>query len=73
TTIEEYYCVLDVEGTSGSYQVTVNFSEVKYIRHEEFPTVEERSPKYSEGDKKTSFVFKIGEKISCVFKDGKGI
>lgn len=73
TTIEEYYCVLDVEGTSGSYQVTVNFSEVKYIRHEEFPTVEERSPKYYEGDKKTSFVFKIGEKISCVFKDGKGI
>lgn len=73
TSIEEYYCVLDVEGTSDSYQVTVNFSEVKYIRHEEFQTVEERSPKFNEGDKKTSFVFDIGEKIGCVFKDGKGI
>ena len=73
TSIEEYYCVLDMEGPSGSYQVTVNFSEVKYIRHEEFQTVEERSPKFSERDKKASFVFKIGEKIGCVFKDGKGI
>lgn len=73
STIEEYYCVLDVEGNGDPYQVTVNFSEVKYIRHEEFLTVEERSPKFSEGDKKTSFVFDIGEKIGCVFKDGKGI
>ncbi|WP_259383894.1 hypothetical protein, partial [Bacillus thuringiensis] len=73
STIEEYYCVLDVEGNGALYQVTVNFSEVKYIRHEEFPTVEERSPKFSEGKKKTSFVFEIGELIGCVFKDGKGI
>ncbi|OUB62845.1 hypothetical protein BK750_20375 [Bacillus thuringiensis serovar jegathesan] len=34
TTIEEYYCVLDVEGASDPSQVTVNLSEVKYIRHE---------------------------------------
>lgn len=72
-TIEEFYCVLDVEGNGDPYQVTVNFSEVKYIRHEEFPTVKERSPKFSGGDKKTSFVFEIGEMIGCVFKDGKGI
>lgn len=53
------------------YQVTVNFAEVKYIRHEEFATVEERSPNFNPKDKKTSFVFEIGEKVSCVFKDGK--
>ncbi|WP_147808387.1 hypothetical protein [Bacillus sp. SH7-1] len=71
TTIEEYYCVVDVEGDDGLYQVTVNFAEVKYIRHEEFATVEERSPNFNPKDKKTSFVFEIGEKVSCVFKDGK--
>ncbi|KAB2397356.1 hypothetical protein [Bacillus cereus] len=73
STIEEYYCVLDVEDNGDLFQVTVNFSEVKYIRHEKFLTVEERSPKFSEINKKTSFVFDIGEKIGCVFKDGKGI
>lgn len=73
STIEEYYCVLDMEGNGDLYQITVNFFEFKYIRHEEFPTVEERSPKFSAGDKKTSFVFEIGEMIGCVFKDGKGI
>ncbi|MGE6599792.1 hypothetical protein [Bacillus proteolyticus] len=52
TTIEEYYCILDVEGYGDPYQVTVNFAEVKYIRYEEF-------------------VFEIGEKIACAFKDGK--
>ncbi|EOO65096.1 hypothetical protein IIC_06155 [Bacillus cereus VD021] len=71
TTIEEYYCVLDVEGDGDPYQVTVNFAEIKYIRHEEFVSVEERSPNYTLEDKKTSFVFEIGEKIACTFKDGK--
>ncbi|WP_413565494.1 hypothetical protein [Bacillus sp. 3P20] len=73
TTIEEYYCVLDVMGDGDPYQVTVNFAEVKYIRHEEFVSVEERSANYSPEDKKTSFVFDIGEKIACAFKDGKGM
>ncbi|MBE7145047.1 hypothetical protein [Bacillus paranthracis] len=73
TTIEEYYCVLDVEGDGDPYQVTVNFAEVKYIKHEEFVPVEERSPNYTPEDKKTSFVFAIGEKIACAFKDGKRI
>ncbi|EJR44481.1 hypothetical protein IIM_05170 [Bacillus cereus VD107] len=73
TTIEEYYCVLDVEGDGDPYQVTVNFAEVKYIRHEEFPTVEERSPNFIREDKKTSFVFELGEKVACAFKDGKGM
>lgn len=73
STIEEYYCVLDVKGDGEPYQVTVNFAEVKYIKHKEFLTVEERSPKFSEEDKKTSFVFQIGERIGCSFKDGKGI
>ncbi|MBE7121994.1 hypothetical protein [Bacillus cereus] len=73
TTIEEYYCVLDVEGDGDSYQVTVNFAEVKYIRHEEFVSVEERSFNFMPEDKKTSFVFDIGEKIGCSFKDGKGM
>ncbi|EJP83474.1 MULTISPECIES: hypothetical protein [Bacillus cereus group] len=73
TTIEEYYCVLDVEGDGNPYQVTVNFAEVKYIRHEEFVPVEERSPNYTLEDKKTSFVFALGEKIACAFKDGKRI
>ncbi|MEB9506439.1 hypothetical protein P4J13_21125 [Bacillus anthracis] len=73
TTIEEYYCVLDVEGDSDPYQVTINFAEVRYIKHEEFPTVEERSPKFSHEDITTSFVFEIGEKIAVVFKDGKSM
>lgn len=47
STIEEYYCVLDMEGNGNLYQVTVNFSEVNYIRYEEFPTVSERSSKFS--------------------------
>jgi len=72
STIEEYYCVLDVEGDDDPYQVTVNFAEIKYIRHQEFVSVEERSPNYTAEDKKTSFVFDIGEKIACAFKDGKG-
>ncbi|MGA4465987.1 hypothetical protein ACPA2L_25615 [Bacillus bombysepticus] len=73
TTIEEYYCVLDVKGDGDPYQVTVNFAEVKYIKHEEFPTVEERSPSLKFKDKSTSFVFEIGERIGCSFKDGKGM
>lgn len=73
TTIEEYYCVLDVDGDGDPYQVTVNFAEVKYIRHEEFVSVEERSPNYTPEDKKISFAFDIGEKIACAFKDGKGM
>lgn len=71
TTIEEYYCVLDVEGDGDPYQVTVNFAEIQFIRHEEFLSVEERSPNYTSEDKETSFVFGVGEKIACVFKDGK--
>ncbi|QWH03964.1 hypothetical protein EXW52_27865 (plasmid) [Bacillus mycoides] len=73
TTIEEYYCVLDVEGDSDPYQVTINFAEVKYVKHEEFPTVEERSPNFSSEDKATSFVFELGEKIGVAFKDGKSM
>jgi len=34
-------------------------------------SVEERSPNYTPEDKKTTFVFEIGEKIACAFKDGK--
>lgn len=73
TTIEEYYCVLDVEGDSDPYQVTINFAEVYYIKHDEFLTVEERSPNFSPEDMTTSFVFEIGEKIGVEFKDGKRI
>ncbi|MEB8713901.1 hypothetical protein GH876_29460 [Bacillus thuringiensis] len=73
STIEEYYCVLDVEGDDDPYQVTVNFAEIKYIRHQEFVSVEERSPNYTAEDKKILFVFDIGEKITCAFKDGKGM
>ncbi|EJQ60413.1 hypothetical protein IG7_05602 [Bacillus cereus HuA2-4] len=70
-TIEEYYCVLDMVGDGDPYQIIVNFAEVKYIRHKEFVSVEERSPNYTPEDKKTSFVFEIGENIVCAFKDGK--
>ncbi|MEC3226077.1 RNA chaperone Hfq [Bacillus thuringiensis] len=73
TTIEEYYCVLDVEGDSDPYQVTINFAEVTYIKHEEFLTVEERSPNFNSENKGTSFVFEIGEKIGVAFKDGKSM
>lgn len=44
---------------------------MKYIRYEEFAIVEERSPNFNLKDKKISFVFEVGEKVSCVFKDGK--
>ncbi|WP_309411810.1 hypothetical protein [Bacillus cereus] len=61
TTIEEYYCVLDVDGDADPYQVTVNFAEVKYIRHEGFVSVEESPPNYTHEDKKISFAFKDGK------------
>ena len=56
-----------MDGDGEPYQVTVNFAEVKYIKHEEFVSVEERSPNYTPEDKKTSFAFDIGEKIAFAF------
>ncbi|HFU7090120.1 TPA: hypothetical protein ACGN8S_005274 [Bacillus cereus] len=71
SSIEKYYLVVDVEEDDTKYQVTVNLSEIKYIKHEQLPTVEERSSKEIESN--TSFVFSVGDKVACVFKDGKGI
>ena len=71
TTIERYYFVLAMEEEGKTYQITINFSEVKYIKHDVFPTVQERSPKGNLENTKTSFVFNLGEQLVCVFKDGK--
>ncbi|PFE71506.1 hypothetical protein CN316_09995 [Bacillus cereus] len=71
TSIEQFYLVVDVEKEGLIYQVTVNLGEVEYIKHAEFPTVEDRSPKKDTDDVSTSFVFNIGEKIICTFRDGK--
>ncbi|EJQ35994.1 hypothetical protein IEE_05514 [Bacillus cereus BAG5X1-1] len=71
SSIEKYYLVIDVAEGEEKYQVTVNLSEIKYIKHEELPTVEERSA--NDIDKSTSFVFSVGDKVGCMFKDGKGI
>lgn len=71
SSIEKYYLVIDVTEEEDKYQVTVNFPEIKYIKHEHLPTVEERSTKEIESH--TSFVFSVGDKMACVFKDGKGI
>ncbi|PGZ57367.1 hypothetical protein COE58_25830 [Bacillus cereus] len=71
STIEQYYFVVDVEEAGEKYQVTVNLGGVQYIKHDEFQTVEERSPKKAAEDLSTTFVFNVGEKIGCVFKNGK--
>lgn len=71
STIEQYYLVLDVVEEGKTYQVTVIFGSVKYIKHDKFPIVQERSSKGNCEKKDTSFVFNLGEKIVCVFKDGK--
>ncbi|MGE7869297.1 hypothetical protein ACQKNO_24535 [Bacillus paramycoides] len=70
SSIEKYYLVIDVEEAEERYQVTINFPEIKYIKHEQLPTVEERSSKDIE--KETTFVFTVGDKVACFFKDGKG-
>ncbi|PGZ25361.1 hypothetical protein COE50_27575 [Bacillus anthracis] len=71
SSIEKYYLVVDVEDEGGKLQVTVNLSEINYIKHEQLPSAEERSSKEFESN--TSFVFSVGDKVACVFKDGKGI
>ncbi|MBE7106159.1 hypothetical protein FT637_25070 [Bacillus cereus] len=71
SSIEKYYLVIDVEEKDEKYQVTVNLPEIKYIKHDKLPTVEERSSK--DIDSSTSFAFYVGETIACYFKDGKGI
>ncbi|MBU4643120.1 hypothetical protein [Bacillus toyonensis] len=71
SSIEKYYLVIDVVEGEDKCQVTVNFPEIKYIKHEQLPTVEERSTKDIESN--TSFVFSVGDKVACVFKDGKAI
>uniref|UniRef100_UPI003F491190 hypothetical protein n=1 Tax=Bacillus multifaciens TaxID=3068506 RepID=UPI003F491190 len=71
STIEKYYIVLDVEDEGEINQVTINFSVIKFIKHDYFPTVEERSPKENISNPKTSFIFDVGEQIGCVFRDGK--
>lgn len=71
SSIEKYYLVIDVEEKSEKYQLTVNLSEINYIKHEQLPSAEERSSK--EIESYTTFPFFVGDKVACVFKDGKGI
>ena len=72
SSIEKYYIVLDVREGEVTYQVTVNLSEIKYIKHDPLLAVEERSSK--DVAKESSFVFggtaeirvKIGHRFTYI-------
>lgn len=66
--IEPYYLVIEF---GDKEQRTVNLAAIKYIIHEEFPTLHERLSKKAENPFKSSFVFSYGECVKFAMKDGK--